>query len=278
VVAKSVTQMIAHHPGVVVGGDASSVHQFRVATRRLRSDLRTFAPLLDDHWPDELRDGLAWLGGEIGRVRDVDVMADRVRSQQKQLTEDDARSANELLEQLAEDRSAAVRSVVAAVSSDRYIALLNSLVDAVAAPHFRHGVADDRHAKRTTRRLVRKPWRHLRRAVDALTADAPDHVLHRVRILSKRARYAAESVQRLHGRDARRFADAITSIQTVLGRHHDSVVLEEWLRETSSRRPALGLAAGQLIALERADRMQLRAKFERAWKKASRRNLRTWLR
>jgi CHAD domain-containing protein len=109
-----------------------------------------------------------------------------------------------------------------------------------------------------------------------LTADSPDAALHRVRILAKRARYAAESVQPLHGRDARRFAKAVAEIQAVLGSHHDSAVVENWLRETATANASTGLVAGQLIALEREDRARLRVEFERAWKKASRRKLRDW--
>jgi CHAD domain len=45
---KSVAQILRHDPGVRLGEDPEEVHQFRVATRRLRSGLRAFAPLLDD--------------------------------------------------------------------------------------------------------------------------------------------------------------------------------------------------------------------------------------
>ena len=41
--ARSVAQILGHDPGVRLGEDPEDVHQFRVATRRLRSDLRTFS-------------------------------------------------------------------------------------------------------------------------------------------------------------------------------------------------------------------------------------------
>ena len=41
--------------------------------------------------------------------------------------------------------------------------------------------------------LVARPWRKLRKAVKALPADPTDPELHRIRILAKRARYAAEA-------------------------------------------------------------------------------------
>ena len=41
-ISRSTARLLAHDPGVRLGGDAEDVHQARVATRRMRSDLRTF--------------------------------------------------------------------------------------------------------------------------------------------------------------------------------------------------------------------------------------------
>jgi len=80
-IARSVAQLVDHHAGVWFGRDPEDVHRFRVATRRLRSDLLTFAPLLDQHWMSWTRDELRWLGTEVGRARDADVLTERLRSQ-----------------------------------------------------------------------------------------------------------------------------------------------------------------------------------------------------
>ena len=61
-------------------------------------------------------------------------------------------------------------------------------------------------------RPVRKPWRRLAAAATAIGPDSPDGELHACRILAKRARYAAEAVVAIHGRDARRFARRYRSI------------------------------------------------------------------
>jgi CHAD domain-containing protein len=42
------------------------VHQARVATRRVRSTLRTFSKLLDEEWTDRLRADLKWLADLLG--------------------------------------------------------------------------------------------------------------------------------------------------------------------------------------------------------------------
>lgn len=55
-----------------------SVHDLRVATRRLRSVLVTFRPLLDRPAVDPLRGELKWLMGAFGEARDVEVMHARI--------------------------------------------------------------------------------------------------------------------------------------------------------------------------------------------------------
>jgi hypothetical protein len=71
--ARSLAEMLRHDPGVRLGEDPEDVHQFRVGTPRLRSDLRTFAPAraaesrpipLPDH-----RLGLLWSFPADGTLR-----------------------------------------------------------------------------------------------------------------------------------------------------------------------------------------------------------------
>ena len=90
-------------------------------------------------------------------------------------------------------------------------------------------------------------------------------------------RYAVEALTPVYGKDARRFARAIADVQTVLGKNQDTTVAEAWLREAAKALPSTRLVAGELIAFERDDRVGLRAKFWKVWKKTSRRKLRKWM-
>jgi CHAD domain-containing protein len=277
--ATSVTELIEHHPLVCVGDDPEAVHQFRVAARRLRSDLRTFAPLLDRHLTTWLRDELQWLGTAIGRGRDADVLAERLRSQVSRLPARDAKSVDLLLQRLAETGHDAHEHIVATFEEDRYVVLLDALVEAAREPKFAaepSGLAD-RAARPIVLDIVRKTWRRLDRAVEALAPDAPDTAYHAIRIRSKRARYAVEAVTPVFGKGARQFARAIADVQTVLGQNQDTTVAEAWLREAAKGLPSTRLVAGELIAFERDDRVGLRAKFWKVWKRTSRRKLRKWM-
>ncbi|MEY2400531.1 MAG: hypothetical protein QOJ08_642 [Ilumatobacteraceae bacterium] len=277
--ARSVTQLIAQHAKVCIGDDPEDLHQFRVAARRLRSDLRTFKPLLDGHVTTWLRDELGWLGTELGIGRDADVLAERLRSQLSRLPERDAKPVETLLQHIAAATKDAAEHVRATMRQDRYVALLDALVEAARAPKFASeppGLADH-PGRQVFIDIAHKPWNRLRRAVDALPPDAPDPAYHRIRILSKRARYAAESVAPLYGKEARRFARALANVQTVLGKYQDTTVAEAWLRQAAKALPSTRLVAGELIAFERDDRVQLREEFWEVWKKSSHRKLRKWL-
>ena len=278
-VATSVIEIIGQHPRVCVGDDPEALHQFRVAARRLRSDLRTFAPLLDRHLTRWLRDELKWLGTAVGHGRDADVLAERLRSQVSRLPARDAKSVDLLLQRLAETGHDAFEHIMDTLEEARYVVLLDALVELAAAPKFGpepSGLAD-RAARPIVIDIVRRPWRRLERAVDALSPDAPDTAFHAVRIRAKRVRYAVEAVTPLYGKDARRFAKAVADVQTVLGKNQDTTVAEAWLREAAKALPSTRLVAGELIAFERDDRVRLRSRFWKVWSKTSRRRLRKWL-
>lgn len=98
--SRPVTQIIRHDPGVRLGEDPEDVHQFRVATRRLRSDLRAFASLLDPQPVSEVRDGLRLLGDKAGAARDTDVLSGRLRAKAGQLPQQDAAGVDELIRRL----------------------------------------------------------------------------------------------------------------------------------------------------------------------------------
>ena len=201
-------------------------------------------------------------------------------AQLARLPEHDAKSVGTLLHRLAATTDEAFDHVVATLASDRYLALIEALVETVRHPQFAtepSGLAD-RAARPIFADLAHKPWRRLSRAVDDLALDAPDSELHAIRILAKRARYAAEAVVPLYGKNSRKFARAMADVQTVLGKYQDTTVAEAWLRSAAKALPSTRLVAGELIAFERDDRVQLRIEFWKVWKKASRRKLRKWLR
>jgi len=274
--AANTLRLFRHEAGVRIGEDPEAVHQARVATRRLRSTLRTFSSLLDSEWTDRLRDELKWLADLLGAVRDTDVLLERFSEHLAALPAADAKLGPRLLAGLVEQRDSARRRLLQAMASDRYAVLLDDLVAATAAPALLPG--GDRPAAEVMPPLVAKPWKKLRKEVRKAGDDPADEQLHHIRIRAKRARYAAEAVEPVIGSPAEDFADAMADIQSILGDHQDAVVGEAWLRQAAgSARRDVALVAGQLIAAERASAADTRDRWRAVWKAASRKKLRDWL-
>ncbi|MHB8669843.1 MAG: CYTH and CHAD domain-containing protein [Acidimicrobiales bacterium] len=273
-----VIRLLRHDPGVRIGDDPEDLHQARVGARRLRSDLRTFRPLLVPGWADPLDTELRWLGERLGTVRDADVLLDRLRRQADSLTDRDAAGAAALIRRLALQRESARRLLLDAMSSSRYVSLLDALVDASGAPATVDGAEGS--ARDVLPALVRRPWQHLSRAASAAISagdEASDDMLHAVRIRAKRCRYAAEAAAPVIGKRARRLARAVAELQTVLGEHQDAVVAEAWLRDAAEDSAAVAVVAGELIAVQRLEILDCRSAWPKAWRTARHRSLRTWL-
>jgi CHAD domain-containing protein len=273
-IAASVARLMLHDPGVRLGVDPEDVHQARVATRRLRSDLRTFAPLLDRSWADALRDELRWLAGDLGAVRDAEVLRERLMATASRLPEADREAGRRVAARLDEAVSAARQRLLTTMREPRYVALLDRLVEAGRSPAL--GPDTERRARDVLPRLVRRPWKRLRRDARRLDESSPDEQLHALRIRAKRCRYAAEAVAPVVAGRAAGFAKAVAALQDVLGEQHDAVVAAEWLHEHAAARPD-AFTAGQLWCLEREAAQAAREAWRRAWRRVDRRRLRSWM-
>ncbi len=276
-VGASVVRILRHDAGVRLGDDPEDVHQARVGTRRLRSDLRTFRPLVDAAWANGLREELRWLASLLGQLRDADVLIDRLRQEAAALPEVDAAVFAPLLVRLADEQEGARRRLSDAMSSPRYIDLLDRLVAGANAPPLRpeaHEAARD-----VLPGLVALRMRDLRKAVDQLPREPSDEAVHQVRICAKRARYATEAVAPAIGKPAWRLAKALARVQGLLGDHQDAVVAETWLRRAADGADVVqAVALGELIAAQRTLAASCREAWPDAWRKADRKKLRAWLR
>lgn len=243
--ASSVRRLLLCLPDVHLDTDPEGVHQSRVAIRRLRSDLRTFGALLIAGSVDELRNELSWLGGELGSVRDADVLGGQLRRRLAAHPEIDADAAAEVLRLLARERKAAVTAATREIAGPRALALLDALVKLAADPPLLPGAEGP--AATVLPPLVDKSWRKLRRHVRQLDDPPADDALHQTRILAKRVRYAAEAVGPAAPKEAAYFARHAAKIQTVLGDQHDFVVAGQWLEANApALRGAPAFAAGRL--------------------------------
>jgi CHAD domain-containing protein len=276
--ATDLAQLVRHELAIRLGGDEEDIHKARVATRRLRSTLKTFSPLLDQAWVDSVRSDLAWLADTLGDVRDADVLGGRLKEEAKRLPED-ARGMVEIMQRAEERRASCLRALGNAVDSSRHDQLLERIQSGAdqlpAGPKAQGRLA--RPAAEELSHWVGRSWDKLRRSVNALGDEPSAEALHAIRIGAKRLRYAAELMEPSVGKEAATTAARAARLQEVLGEVHDLGASELWLRQVAGTvSPAGAVAAGRL--LERWDRQAAagRAKWPKAWRRLDRRSGRRW--
>src|SRR5262245_22095451 len=261
-------RLIANDPVARIGSDPEAIHQARVATRRLRSDLKTLEPLLDGTWVSRIRNELHWVGQLLGSVRDADVLIQRVERVGRTLHLPEG-ATSEIVTELEQERRRSHREMVDALSSRRYVDLVQSLIAAAETPSLADGVDGDRRARPRVRKLVRKSWRRVSRAVKRLGPDPEDAEMHEIRKRAKRARYAAELAAAALDEGPGRLAGRLADLQDVLGELQDAVEAEERLAALVRDERITGgaaFAAGKLACTIRQGGSDARSHWPAAWK------------
>jgi CHAD domain-containing protein len=274
VVRSTVERLVEQQALVQVTSGPEAVHQARVATRRLRSDLKTFAVLFDPEPIEHLRDELGWLGGLLGKVRDADILLARL--QPSLATDEASAEQREILDRLNRQQSKAQIELRTAMTEPRYSALLDSLARMAAAPllaDVAKAPADDFMAM-----IVGQTWRKLRSAVRKLDKNPDDGRLHAVRIEAKRCRYAAEAAAPAVGTPAAVFAEAVADLQQALGDYNDAVVSAGWLTQASGQMDAsTAFLAGALHEAQNGFARRAKRRWPAAWRRLNRKKVYGWL-
>lgn len=211
------------------GEDEDTIHDTRVAIRRLRGTLRVFAKVLDTVEIGDMDSELKWFAGLLGDVRDCQVQrsrfADVLDGMPDELVLGPVRSRIE--EHLNAIEFPAREDIAEAMGSQRYQNLLAVLRRWRARPPIAGAVTTGTLRQRA-RRAQRKADRRLAEALDS----GDDAMLHRARKAAKRARYAAELCKSLgKGTRSKRTIKHYKEIQSLLGDHQDAVVASATLRE-----------------------------------------------
>lgn len=223
-----------------------SVHQMRVATRRLRSVLRSYKRLLDADAANRIRTELAWLAGILGVARDAEVRAARFADLLDRYGEKDSaarKSTYARLVRAERDRyMSAHTEILAALDSKRYRAMRRELKGWRSAPPLTES-ANRTPAADEFGEVLRADRKRVRRLVRAEPTAAPaDRVelLHDIRKSAKRLRYSCEAAAPVLGGVAAGLGGRAKHLQTVLGDHRDAVESAEALRAHTAAAHAAG--------------------------------------
>ena len=266
---------------LVRGNAPDSVHQMRVAARRLRSTLQAYPSILPTSATRHLRAELKWLGEVLGEARDDEVLSAYLLTRLASLPAEQVLGPAQarVRAHFAPREASAREALLEALNSARYYTLAAELDRLLADPPVTAAAAE--RADKVLPRAIGRAYRRTRRRMHQAQRIAPgagrDAALHETRKAAKRARYAAEAAQPALGKKTRRFARRMKAVQSALGDHHDAVEARAAAREIGVRAHLAGENAftfGLLSERAAHDAAGYEARALRAWKHAKRRKVR----
>ena len=261
--------------------EPDAVHQMRVASRRIRSALRTFSGLLEGPRVDHVVAELQWLGRALAGDRDVEVIRARIESALDELPPElvlgpvRAQVTRHFARRQAESRAA----VLATVDGPRYAALQGALSRLLIDPPL--AAPARRPAAKVMPGMVATTAAKLSKRMDAAVTGLDDEALHAARRTGKQLRYATEVVRPVVGRDAKAFSRGLEELQDALGAHQDAVVARETLRELGAQAGAEnqnGFTFGLLHGRDGARAEEVESTVADVWARAWDRKRRRWMR
>lgn len=265
---KTGLEALRFYEPAAAAGEVEAIHQFRVANRRLRAAVELFAAVLHGSRVNLFRRELPWLGATAGATRECDVTEQLIRDRAARIDPSAQDALGPIFEKLSAIRREEHGKVAAMFSSKHYRLLLDRFVS-VPMRKIPPAVTVRAMAPAMLRPLARS----VLRAGSKLEPGCAPELLHRLRIRTKRLRYALEMLSDLGGKRVRKAVDRLTRMQDVLGLHNDAVVAITWLRDfahNSSAPPATMLAAGALVHSIHRRRDKLAARGLKRWKKLDR--------
>jgi triphosphatase len=266
-------QWRAQEPAARLGESAEALHALRTTGRRMDTVLKLF----DDYLPAALvksRPRLKTLLDALGDVRDVDIRLEVVARFRSSLREGDRQALDPLLRQLEFERNSARSGMLRALDAKAARDWLDTLPDqlARAASQPASGSARRATALRVVPNLIGKRYRKLRKCVRRLTPESSLREYHKVRIRTKKLRYALEIVAPTYAKTADEMVAALHQLQSQLGTQHDAGAVAGYLTQLATRPPAgftpqTLFMMGRMAEVNAREATGLSGMIEKPWRK-----------
>ena len=231
-----VRQVLANEAGMCKG-NAEALHQMRVGLRRLRAAISLFGDVVEDGEQARIKAELKWVTNALGLARDLDVLGAEVFQPLQEAYGADANvaSAKRHFDGRRED---AYSNAKVAIKSDRFRNIMLEVTEWVEVGSWTQnedalqlgieGFAADRLRK--LRKKIKRKGKHLKSVSDAKR--------HKLRILVKRMRYAAEFfaatfAAKQQAKRHEKMLDALKDMQSALGSLNDIAQREKLIEKAA---------------------------------------------
>ncbi len=215
-------------------GDELSVHQARVASRRLREALPVLSARADWDAIDRAGKGVRRITRALGPVRELDVTLSLLAELDAKGTAP-KRAISRVRTAVVHERQKRRQTMLAEMTPSRLEKLRKRLVE-VAAPDARTDVSRSALVEAGQQATFRA--RSLKAAIEHAGGIYLADRLHRVRIEAKKLRYALEIRRELTRSRSTARLNRLKQQQDLLGRVHDLEILIERARDVQASLPA----------------------------------------
>jgi len=276
IISNTLAHFVANWAGLRESDEPESIHQMRIALRRMRCGLAIFNRAAPGAGFGALRDDAGTLASAFGPVRNADAI--RLSLLQGPLASADCPENSDALRAILEKRRVAA------------YAMARSELDRLAATEFvlkvqgfmaRRGWREvsagggSKPSKAPARKLFRAELNRLRSRVmkREKAAAGSDQARHKLRIALKNLRYGVDFFAGLfgHARSRRAYAKRMAALQDLLGLRNDIVVARIYLKEL---RDEIGPEADRIVEFIRGWHAREAAAADqaigKAWKKFKR--------
>ena len=222
-----------------------AVHRSRVATRRLRSTLRSYGEVFAPSGVAALRTELRWHAEELGAPRDAEVLAERLMNAVESLpVAARAEVENTLATALGRTHSEAHAALVASMGTVRYSDLHLALEQVLARPALAQpelAVAASAPASATLAPMLERVIARVRKLAEHAASRPTDLTRwHEVRKAAKAARYGAEVLLPVLPERAEHLRANWERVTEAFGAVQDAVVAQQLIGELSWQAVAAG--------------------------------------
>ncbi len=259
-------QMLKNEDGSRTGEDIESIHDMRVAIRRMRSTLRLLSSYYKRGTVRYFSRELRQIGWTLGEVRDLDVLIENLQVYLKSAKRSQQTKLRAAIAELDQQRTEARNELNDLLDSRAYRRFVKTFSDFLTTPEAEAKSSAKDGIVPLQVRLVLPGLIYDRvaavRAYNEVLGQADITTLHALRIEFKRLRYTVSLFEEVLGPQIGEFIKEIKTLQDNLGNMNDVTSARTRLQNLSEEhQPSL---AGYLTHLDEQE-LALRGQFGELW-------------
>jgi CHAD domain-containing protein len=257
--------------GIVADLDVEFLHDYRVATRRIRSGISFAKKLFDWDALKSAKTDMRMLGNATNKLRDIDVYLQREIKIKKSLPPEMSEALNPFFCALRKERILEQRKLKNFLKSNVYYEIIDRWELFLKENEFPDNPITNKISEKVgsiANKQILKALSKLMTEGYKINRDSPDEMLHELRIHGKKLRYLMEFYSSLYSENqVESFINNLKTLQKCLGKFNDrsmqQLKLNEYIKKLCIDKESIPLATamGILIGNLQMDKVTLKCDF-----------------